>query len=302
MSGDNQKENQEKIEKFWLKNLWKVFSIETFLFSFSLFLGILSALKTTEILQAEKINIEKISFWHFIVFFLFATIFFLFFVYFFKPKKTKKIIYKITFLFTTFLAGLFCLESFFKEPLALIIMFFLVSWWLKRPILLNHNILMVLAIAGTGSALGLAMDPLLVLILLIIFSLYDFIAVYKTKHMVKMATDMIENQAILGIILPFNLSQFNTHLKEVKVGSGFIVLGAGDIVFPLLFAVSLLSSSFLEVIMVVLFSFFGLFLGFYIFISQKTRKPFPALPPIAFFSIIAFLLARIFSYFWKTFI
>jgi len=293
MSGDNQKENQEKIGQFWLNNPWKIFLIETFLFSVSLFLGILSALRTAKILKAEKIAIEKVSFWQFITSFILATLFVLFFVYFFNFKKPKKIIYKLIFLFTSFLAGLFCLESFLKEPLPLILMAFLVFWWLKKPIVLNQNILMVLAIAGTGSVLGLAMDPFLVLTLLIIFSLYDFLAVYKTKHMVKMATDMIENQAVLGIVLPPNFSQFKADLKEIKVGGDFMVLGAGDIVFPLLFAVSLLSSSFLEGIIVVIFSLFGLFLSFYFFISQKNRKPIPALPPIALFSIIGFLIAKI---------
>ena len=41
-----------------------------------------------------------------------------------------------------------------------------------------------------------------------------------------------------------------------------------------------------------IFSLIGLFLSFYIFASQKVRQPIPALPPIALFSIIGYIITR----------
>jgi len=294
MPRDNQKENQTKVEKFLSEKTGKVFLIETFLFVISFILGIFSAFKTSRILKAEQIVIEKISFWDFIFSFFAATLFIVFFVYFFKPKKTKKIIYKLLFLFVVFGAGILLLESFLKEPLPLFLISILLFWWYKKPIVLNQDILVILAIAGVGGFLGLAINYQTVFFLLIIFSLYDFFAVYKTKHMVKMANEMVENQAILGIVLPQNLFQFSASLAKVKPGGEFFILGAGDFVFPLLFSVSLLSEGLTHSIIVAFFSLIGLLASFYIFVSQKNRQPLPALPFIVFFSLIGFFVSRFF--------
>jgi presenilin-like A22 family membrane protease len=50
----------------------------------------------------------------------------------------------------------------------------------------------------------------------------------------------------------------------------------------------------LSSLIVAFFSLIGLFVGFYILTKQKIRQPIPALPPIALFSIIGFLITLIF--------
>jgi len=272
---------------------WKIFIIEGFLFSLTLILGITTAFRLNEIFQTQKIEIPQISFWKFILNFLLATLFILFIVHLVKFKKGKELFFKILFILTVFLGGLLCLEVWLQEPLPLIIIFLLIFWWLKFPSVLNQDILIILGIVGVGSMLGLALLPEIVILILIIFSVYDWISVYKTKHMVKMAREMMESRAILALVIPPTLSNLKESLEKIEPGGKFLILGGGDLVFPLLFSVSLIPTGILNSIIVALFALFGLFISFWFFISQKVRQPIPALPPIAIFSILGFLITKL---------
>jgi presenilin-like A22 family membrane protease len=130
---------------------------------------------------------------------------------------------------------------------------------------------------------------------LIIFSLYDYIAVYKTKHMIHMAREMIKEGAVLGLVLPQKTSDFKSPLQKVVPGAGrFFVLGGGDVVFPLLLCSSVLPRGLTHSLVVAGFSLFGLFLSIFVFSRQKKRQPIPALPPIALFAIIGYAATLLF--------
>jgi presenilin-like A22 family membrane protease len=272
---------------------WKIFIIEAFLFSLTLSLGIATAFRLNEIFVTQKIEIPQISFWKFILNFLLATIFIFLIVRFWKSKKGKRVLFKGIFILATFWGGLLSLEFMMPSSLALLLMVLLILHWLKKPSVLIHDVCMILGIAGVGSMLGLSLNPLMVVALLIIFSIYDWISVYKTKHMVKMAKEMIESKAILGLVIPPSLFGFRESLEKIEPGGKFLVLGGGDVVFPLLFCVSLIPTGISNSIIVALFALIGLALGFYFFVSQKVRQPIPALPPIALLSIIGYLIIRL---------
>jgi len=274
-------------------NVWKVFIIEAFLFLLTLGLGIVASFQINKILKVEKLEIQKISFFQFILYFLFVTLLIFLFVRFFKYGKQKKAIFKTFFILTVFWGGILLLSIWIGDVFALILMTFLLFWWWKWPSIFIQDLCMILAMAGAGSVLGLTFTPEVIVILLIIFSIYDFIAVYKTKHMVEMAKEMIESRAILGLVVPPDLASFKQNLKQIKPGGKFMVLGGGDVVFPLLLCSSLVSSGVLNSLIVALFSLVGLFAGFLFFISQKEKKAIPALPPIALFSIIGYFITKI---------
>jgi hypothetical protein len=135
--------------------------------------------------------------------------------------------------------------------------------------------------------------PEIVIALLAVFSVYDIVAVYKTKHMVEMAKEMIDSRAILGLIIPRNLSGFGEGLIRLKPGGKFLILGGGDIVFPLFLCCSLIPSyGIAKSFLAAAFSILGLLASFFLFAFQKKRSPIPALPPIAFFSIVGYLVVR----------
>ena len=272
---------------------WKIFIIEAFLFCLTLGLGIAAAFRMNEIFKIQKVNIPQISFSQFILNFLLATLFIFLILRFVKFEKEKGTIFKILFILAVSLGGLLFLETWLPEPLSLIFIFVLIFWWLKKPSVLIQDLLIILGIAGTGSILGLSLNPLMVILLLVIFSIYDFIAVYKTKHMVRMAKAMLESRAILALVIPPNIFGFRESLEKIQPGGKFLILGGGDIAFPLIFSVSLIPSGIFNSLIVALFSLIGLFASFWFFTKQKERKPIPALPPIALFSIIGYLIVSI---------
>ena len=290
---ENQKQEEVISISTPLWNPWRVFFWEAVLFSLTLGLGIVTAFKINKILEIQKITLPQISSGKFIFYFLIATLFVLLLSYLIKFKRGKGIIFKILFVFAVSFGGLLSLEVWLSEPISLIVIVSLILWWWKFPSVFNHNILIILGIAGVGSILGLRLTPEIIIGLLIIFSIYDFIAVYKTKHMVKIAKEMIESKAVLALIIPSSFRDFRGSLGEVRPGGKFLILGGGDIVFPLLFCASLIPVGILNSLIVAIFSLIGLFIGFYFFTHQNVRQPIPALPPIALFSIIGYLITKI---------
>ena len=290
-------ENEENQKK---KLPVKIFLWEAILFSLTLFLGIATAIKLSRAYEALEVQgdvLPPIGFWQFLLYFIIGTLLILAVPRFIKSKNKKSKIFKFVFLFAIFWGGFITLDIWIAEQLfpigdiiALSLVVYFIFLWIKSSSVLIHNICIIIGIAGLGAMLGLRVRPETMIPLLIFFSVYDFIAVYKTKHMVKMAKEMIEHQAILALIIPEKASDFKGKLKQVKAGGKFMVLGGGDIVFPLLFCVSLLPRGLLVSLIVAGFSLIGLFFSYFVFTRQKIKKPIPALPPIAIFSIIGFLV------------
>lgn len=269
-------------------NPWKIFTLEAFLFSLTLGLGIATASKIGKFLEQERITPPKISLFGFIFYFLLVTLVIFFLSHLFRFRKNKTLVFKTLFALAIFSGGITVLSAWLPDTISLILITFLLLWWFKKPSIFIQDLLIILGVAGAGSLIGLALSPSMVVLLLILFSIYDFIAVYKTKHMIKMVKEMVESQAILALVVPPDISGFKESIKEVRPGGKFLILGGGDMVFPLLFSVSLVPFGSIKALVVALFSLIGLFFSFFFFISQKRRQPIPALPPIALFSIIGY--------------
>ena len=288
----NQSEGQKQISSFFNFS-WSIFFWEAFLFSLILGLGIAAANLLQQISRIQQLSLPQISFWDFTLGFSLATLFILLVSRLFRRSRKKGAIYKFLFIFISWWAGGILLSVWLPDLLALSLMGILVFWRWKSPTMLNHNLCMVLGLAGVGSSLGIALQPKIVVALLIFFSIYDWISVCKTKHMQKMAREMAAEGAILALIVPQKFSDFKQSLGEVKPGGKFLILGGGDVVFPLLLCSSLVPIGILNSLIVAIFSLIGLFVSFWIFTKQKIRHPIPALPPIALFSIIGFLISSV---------
>lgn len=278
-----------KIKSSFLESPWKVFLWEAGLFGLTLGLGLATGLKAQRVFTKEQVSLESFSFLKFLIHFAIANIV-LWAVLFFSRKTRKVNLVKILFLFSIGFSLLIFINTWLPSIWSLILTLGIIMLWVKKSQVLIHDLVMVFAIAGAGSILGLRLEPKMVIGLLVLFSIYDFIAVYKTGHMIKMAKSMIKKGAIPGLIVPPQTGKFKRKLKQVQPGGKFMILGGGDIVFPLLFCVSLLSQGIYYALTVALFSMLGLLSTFLIFAFQKQRKPIPALPPIALFSIMGYLV------------
>ncbi len=276
----------------------KLFVIELIFFLATLLLGVFVAHRLSEVFNIAYGygggGEEAISPVVFVIYFLIATLIVFLVSKSERMKKGRLFFFKFAFLFSVALGGTVTFSAFLPGILPLFVIVLLLLGWQQKPVILLHNLLITISIAGIGAVMGSVFDPVVIAGLLIIFSVYDFIAVYKTKHMVKMATEMIKTKAIMGLVIPFNFSDLLDNLED-KEKKEFMVLGGGDLAFPLFLISSVtLRYGIKEALLIVAFSGIGLFLSFYLFIIQKTRKPIPALPPIALMAIIAYLIIAFF--------
>jgi presenilin-like A22 family membrane protease len=250
-------DQEKKIKNIFFLFPLRVFLFEFFFFSLILILGIFSAFRVNEFLKFKKVlpPTPSISLWQFLFYFTLITSF-VFLLSFFgkKYKKGRDTLFKIVFVLAVCFGGLITINIWLGNILALILTFILIYNWLRKPIVFTHDLILILGIAGLGVSLGLSISPLVVVSLLIIFSIYDFIAVYQTKHMIKIAKEMMEAGAILALIFPQKISDFKASLKEVKPGGKFLILGGGDVAFPLLLCVSLIPQGIFDSLIVAFFS------------------------------------------------
>lgn len=276
------------------RKFWGVFFVEGELFLLTSLLAIVSAFELNRLAKVGKIYLPTTSLQDFLFSFLFVTFFVLIFVTYKKAGKFKEIVYKGFFIITVFWGGMTVLNLFLPIFGTILIIGILIAMWLKFPAVWAHDILMVLGLAGAASFFGLGFTPQVVVALLLIFSVYDFIAVYKTKHMVLMAKEMIEKKVILGFIIPKEIKYYKDKLSQVKPGGNFMILGGGDVVFPSLLAVSVIPSGFLKALIIVLFSLAGSFFSYWLFSRRDKKEPIPALPPIALLAIIGYFITLLF--------
>ena len=106
-------------------------------------------------------------------------------------------------------------------------------------------------------------------ILLILISLYDMYAVWKSKHMISMARYQSKQKTFAGIVYPY----------KFKKSERLAVLGGGDIGFTLIFSgVLLLQHSLVAALIASVAA--AIALGFLFWFADET-KYYPAMPFLA---------------------
>mgnify|MGYP001572127008 CR=1 FL=1 len=265
----------------------KIFLEEVISFSI---IGVISIFSVSKIYESKlflDVTVSTISWWQFLLAFSIGTAVILGLI---------RIIHGGLFLRIFFLAALFSgtfitLSIFLSDALSFIFSSLLVTFYVFYPYVWLHNLILILTLPGIAAILGSSLNPKTAVFLLIFMSIYDYVAVYRTKHMVKMAKAMISGRAIFAMIYPQHLKGFWSSIKEARPGEGFMMLGTGDFVFPILMATSAYAVSAAAAWIVFISSLFGLLLMHLIFSLQKVRRPMPALPPLAAFAILGFFIA-----------
>ena len=93
------------------------------------------------------------------------------------------------------------------------------------------------------------------------------IAVWKTKHMIKLAKFQTKLKLFAGLLIPYKSG------REIKTA----ILGGGDIGFPLLFAAAVLKDPGIGIKALIIPLTTGLMLAALFFFGQK-NKFYPAMP------------------------
>jgi presenilin-like A22 family membrane protease len=173
--------------------------------------------------------------------------------------------------------------------------------WLFWARIWLHNVLLLVTLSGAGSVFGYLFSPLTFMIFMLVIAVYDVLAV-RFGFMVWMADRLSASESLPAFIFPKKLRDWTLKLRGVNVGDlsekkseerEHSILGGGDIGFPLMLAVSIFYQTGLASgIVVGVFALVGLMGAFLIQLIWLKGKPMPALPPIAFVSLIGYLVVR----------
>lgn len=197
-------------------------------------------------------------------------------------KWNQILLWKIWFFLSVLVTLLISFTPFVGEKIALVIASIFGFFKIFKPNFWIHNISEVFIYGGLAAIFVPILNFNAIFWILIFISLYDMYAVWKSKHMIKMAKQQSKANIFAGIMIPYKMPQIKKGTHKVKVKTA--ILGGGDIGFPLLFAGVVLKElvltkgvlvGFLETLFVPLGAATGLFLLLY---YSKENKFYPAMP------------------------
>ncbi len=205
-------------------------------------------------------------------------------------------LWKLLFFGSIFFSISIALGVFVTPILALIVALILALIKILKPNIITHNITEVLIYSGIAVMLVPLFDLIWIIVLLIAISFYDFYAVFKSKHMVKMAKFQIKSKLFAGIMVPYKGEKGE---KKKKVSGA--IIGGGDVAFPLMFSGVLMENlvkfsqltkeiAFLKTLIV---PFILCLTLLFLFFKGKEGKFYPAMPFITAGCLIGYVLVLI---------
>ena len=228
---------------------------------------------------------ENISFWYIMSAILLGTILLLIIIK-FRKIKIWKTWYFISVLITLAVA----FSAFINQIIAIILAAVGGYFKIFNPKVWIHNLTELFIYGGLAAIFVPIMNLFSAIMLLLLISVYDMYAVWKSKHMVKLAEFTTESKVFAGLSIPYNKvsgkiqKKQSKKLKSKKSKVKNAILGGGDIGFPLLFAGVVMKSlmqenhiviGFLKALIIPLTTTIALYL---LFIKGDKNKFYPAMP------------------------
>lgn len=196
-----------------------------------------------------------------------------------------------------------------KKLLLFLLATLLAAWKIFKPNVYIHNLTEMLIYGGIAAILVIMIPNVLTMIgLLILISLYDAYAVWKSKHMVIMAKFQSSTNVFAGLSVPYTMPSFRrgkksqkktkkvaakksgrVATKSVRSETTSAILGGGDIAFPLLFSgvIMKMSGSFVPAIITTFTAAAALV---YLLIKSEKGKFYPAMPFISAGCFVGYLI------------
>jgi presenilin-like A22 family membrane protease len=173
--------------------------------------------------------------------------------------------------------------------------------WLLWPRIWLHNLLLLVSLVSVGAVFGLLIAPWVVMIVLAVISVYDFVAV-RFGYMMWMARRLGSSGALPAFVFPEKAAYWNLDLKSKALDrllegtaaeKEFSILGGGDVGFPLVLMVSVLSAFGAGGAAIVAgFSLLGLLGAYGMQRFLLKGRPVPALPPITVASAVGMVIVQ----------
>jgi presenilin-like A22 family membrane protease len=157
----------------------------------------------------------------------------------------------------------------------------------------------ILSAFGAIALVGISLSIPIVLVFLIAMAVYDAISVYKTKHMIDLASTALEQKLPVLFVIPkkrgYSFAKEVKSLKEkLKTGEkrDAFFLGLGDVVFPGILVVSAFYNLASNGLIMAMSVMLGTLAGFTVLTALVLKgKPQAGLPFLCTGAIIGYLLA-----------
>ena len=261
--------------------------LEGFIFLLTQFLGLLLAWR---LLQIEEIKLaietQPISIVQFLLAFALGTVIILLLIKFVKRDR----VFQIALQASIFLGALLFFDVWLPTLATVLLALAVALLRQYLPLIITHNLALVIALAGISTYVGIGFSAWHIMIIIAILAVYDVVAVFKTKHMVKMFTKLTQKGAAFSIIVPMKLKGLTGRLTKVKLDGSFSFLGTGDIALPLMLATAAWKMGWQYSVAGVAGAFWGMMAMNIFQIKAKYDKPLPALPPIGGGAALGFLI------------
>ena len=236
-------------------------------------------------------------------------------------KYKWKLVIRLWFLFVVTLALGISINAFFKyTPLsnianisiiALAIALLFSLFKIFKPNVYIHNLTELLIYPGIAVIFVPILTPLSIIALLILISIYDMWAVWKSGIMQKMAKFQMDELKIFGgFLIPsaskkvktqitkikqkYKGKKMPTSVKKKKFKVNVAILGGGDVIFPIITAgVFMRAYGLIPALLIIAGAFLGLL---FLFSITKKGKSYPAMPYISVGIFLGMLIWRLFVF------
>ncbi|MBS3133346.1 hypothetical protein J4470_04485 [Candidatus Woesearchaeota archaeon] len=177
--------------------------------------------------------------------------------------------------------------AFIPQAMALFAAFIAAVMKVLKPNFIIHNLTELFIYSGLAAIFVPIMNVFSASVLLLLISAYDMYAVWKSRHMVKMAKFQTASNLFAGLAIPKTIplvTKTTAAIKNKKIKAGkkipkeekVAIIGGGDIGFPLLFAGTVMANvGFQASFLIPAFAALGLAV---LFLISKKGKFYPAMP------------------------
>ncbi len=253
-----------------------------------------------DFLQSSRAGMPEVGLGVSLVYF-FATVVVMGAILFLIPLAKLRLVLKVFFAFLFFWGAFIVFGLMAPAWVAVGIAAVGAGFWLFRPRIWLHNALMMLSLVSAAVVFGALIAPWTVLLLLLVISIYDILAV-RFGYMLWMANKLFESDTLPAFVLPRAMAGWSAALQRADLRRlaeqrtaerEYAILGGGDIGFPLLLVVSVFFNYGASgAVVTAATSLGGLIFAFWIQQVVIKGKPLPALAPISFGGFIGYLITR----------
>jgi len=203
----------------------------------------------------------------------------------------KPAVFQALFTFAMLSGAWFIADIWFRPEIALVAGSALVLSRFVWKSVFTANLSLAVGVAGIAASIGADLTPNAILILLAALSFYDIVAVYGTRHMVKMFRALTSRGVVLAfIVTPLRLREILSRPSGETAARGML-LGTGDVAVPAMLSAAALRVGIVPAVASLAGAAAGFALMFMLFLAQPKRAPMPALPPIALGASLGYLLS-----------